>query len=187
MGQATRTTKLLLDLSERTQGGANSEKRAALHATAEVLTRARAFYIDFFLAHAHKLAERVPYYSEKRLQMRERPISANELLTWAETCTVATHEHPEPWEGWNFSERFPTMPFIYRRSVIKDAIGKVRSYLSHVANWKQSGRKRAGQDCPGPGIMPRFTRGPAACNWKAATRTTGLCSSRPTMAQRGAG
>ncbi len=42
MGQATRTTKLLLDLSARTQGGANTEKRAALDATAEVLTAARA-------------------------------------------------------------------------------------------------------------------------------------------------
>src|SRR6266568_2172289 len=126
MGQATRTTKLLLDLSERRQGGANSEKRAALHATEEVLNRARAFYIDFFLAHAQKLAERVPYYSEKHLEMRERPISANELLSWAETCTVATREHPEPLEGWNFTERFPAMPFVYRRSVIKDAIGKRR-------------------------------------------------------------
>ena len=43
MGQATRTTKLLLDLSARRQGGANTEKRAALNATAEVLTAARAF------------------------------------------------------------------------------------------------------------------------------------------------
>ena len=42
MGQASRTTKLLLDLGNRGQGGANSEKRAALDATAEVLTQARA-------------------------------------------------------------------------------------------------------------------------------------------------
>ena len=42
MGQATRTTKLLLDLSARRQGGANTEKRAALDATAEVLNAARA-------------------------------------------------------------------------------------------------------------------------------------------------
>src|SRR5215470_11149709 len=122
MGQATRTTKLFLSFSRRDQGGANSQKRAALDATAVVLTAARAFYIDFFLAHADKLSERVSYYSEQHLQMRERAISANELLTWAEACTVATSEHQEPWEGWNFTERFPDMPFIYRRSVIKDAI-----------------------------------------------------------------
>ncbi len=159
MGQATRTTKLLLDLSERTQGGANSEKRAALHATEEVLNRARAFYIDFFLAHAQKLAERVPYYSEKHLEMRERPISANELLTWAEACTVETREHPQPWEGWNFTERFPAMPFIYRRSVIKDAIGKVRSYLSNVANWKQSGKKKGRPGLPGARDHPTLYQG----------------------------
>ena len=67
MGQATRTTKLLLDLDRRDQGGANTDKRAALGATALVLNQARAFYIDFFLAHADKLAERVPYYSEQHL------------------------------------------------------------------------------------------------------------------------
>jgi hypothetical protein len=105
MGQATRTTKLPLDLSERRQGGANSEKRAALVTTEEVLNQARAFYIDFFLAHAEKLSDRVLYYSEQHLEMRERPLSADELLTWAETCTVATREHPEPWDGWNFTER----------------------------------------------------------------------------------
>ena len=83
MGQATRTTKLLLDLGNRRQGGANTEKRAALDATREVLNQARAFYIDFFLAHADKLAEKVTYYSEEHLEMRERLISAHELLTRA--------------------------------------------------------------------------------------------------------
>jgi hypothetical protein len=61
MGQATRTTKLPLDLGRRTHGGANTGKRAALDATVEVLNQARAFYVDVFLAHAEKLAERVPY------------------------------------------------------------------------------------------------------------------------------
>jgi hypothetical protein len=81
MGQATRTTKLLLDLGERKQGGANTAKRALLTATVAQLTAARAFYIDFFLTHADKLAERVSYYSVKHLEMRERAISANELLS----------------------------------------------------------------------------------------------------------
>ena len=144
MGQATRTTKLLLDLDKRNQGGANTTKRAALDATVEILNAARAFYIDFFLAHAEKLAERVSYYSEKHLEMRTRAISAHELLTWAEACTVATREHPHPWEGWNFTEVFPDMPFVYRRSAIKDAIGKVRSYLSNRANWNKS-RKHKGE------------------------------------------
>jgi hypothetical protein len=123
MGQATRTTKLRLDLGKRTQGGANTEKQAALDATVEQLNAARAFYIAFFLAHTEKLSERVSYYSEKHLEMRTRVIGANELLTWAETHTVVTGEHPEPWEDWNFTQAFPEMPLVYRRSVIKDAKG----------------------------------------------------------------
>jgi len=159
MGQATRTTKLFLDLGKRDQGGANTDKRAALDATARLLNQARAFYIDFFLAHADKLAERVPYYSEKHLEMRERAISANELLTWAEACTVATVAHPRPWEGWNFSARFPDLPFAYRRSVIKDAIGKVRAYLSSLANWEKSGKRKGKPGLPGATDHPTLYQG----------------------------
>jgi IS605 OrfB family transposase len=135
MGQATRTTKLLLDLGKRQQGGANTGKRAALDATVGVLNEARTFYIDFFLAHADKLSERIPYYSEKHLEMRERAISSNELLSWAEACTVETKDHPQPWPGWNFRERFPDLPFAHRRSVIKDAIGKVRGQVWKWVNY----------------------------------------------------
>ncbi len=159
MGQATRTTKLSLDLGKRDQGGANAGKQAALTATVEVLETARAFYLDFFLAHADKLAERVVYYSEKHLEMRERAISANELLTWAESCTVSTKDHPHPWAGWNFSERFPDLPFAYRRSVIKDAIGKARSYLSHRANWEKSGKKKGKPGLPGASEHPTLYKG----------------------------
>ena len=94
MGQATRTTKLVLDLGKRTQGGANTSKQAYLEATVEVLSAARAFYVAFFLAHAEKVTERVPYFSEQHQEMRERLISADKLLTWAEFQTVQTKEHP---------------------------------------------------------------------------------------------
>jgi putative transposase len=159
MGQATRTTKLFLNLGKRDQGGANADKRATLTATVELLNGARAFYINFFLAHADKLAERVCYYSQQHLEIRERAISANELLTWAEACTVETQEHPHPSSDWNFSERFPNMPFTYRRSVIKDAIGKVRSYLSHRANWERSGRKQGQPGLPGTRDHPTLYKG----------------------------
>ncbi len=159
MGQASRTTKLLLDLGRRSEGGANAEKRAALDATTAVLTQARAFYIDFFLAHAQKLAERVIYYSEEHLEMRERLLSAHELLTWAEACTVETASHPHPWTGWNFSERFPGMPFAYRRSVIKDAIGKVRSYLSNHANWEKSASAKGKPGRPAATDHPTLYQG----------------------------
>ena len=167
MGQATRTTKLLLDLGKRKEGGANSQKRAALEATCEVLNQARAFYLDFFLAHAEKLAERVTYYSEEQLEFRERLISAHELLTWAESCTVATAAHPHPWPGWNFSERFPGLPFAYRRSVIKDAIGKVRSYLSNHANWEASGKQKGKPGLPAASDHPTLYQGCLALELEA--------------------
>jgi hypothetical protein len=94
MGQATRTTKLVLDLGKRTQGGANTSKHAYLEATVGVLSAARAFYVAFFLGHAEKVTERVPYFSEQHQEMRERLISADKLLTWAEFQTVQTKEHP---------------------------------------------------------------------------------------------
>jgi putative transposase len=159
MGQATRTTKLALDLRERARGGANTGKRASLDQTVSVLNAARAFYIDFFLAHAEKFAERLCYYSEQYLQMRERPISANELLTWAEFHTVETKEHPSPWPEWNFSARFPDMPFLYRRSIIKDAIGKVRSYLANLSNWHHSGKKKGKPGLPGASNHPTLYEG----------------------------
>jgi hypothetical protein len=96
MGQATRTTKLLLDLGKRGQGGANTGKRVSLEETARLLDAARAFYVAFFLAHPDKLEEKVCYFSEHLQEERERLISPHELLTWAETLTVETAalEHP---------------------------------------------------------------------------------------------
>src|SRR6266496_5949885 len=148
MGQASRTTKLLLDFSDRRGGGANTSKRAYLEETGKILDAARAFYLAFFLAHPDKLAERVRYFSEKQQEERERLISPNELLTWAESLTVATVAHPHPLPSYHFSEQFPEFPFIYRRSVIKDAIGKARSYLSNLANWNTSGKNYFLNDTP---------------------------------------
>ena len=59
MGQTVRTTKLLLDLSAREQGGTNTRKRAYLEKTVALLNTARRFYLEFFLAHPGKLVEQV--------------------------------------------------------------------------------------------------------------------------------
>ena len=80
-----------------------------------------------FLAHQEKLSEQVPYFSEKHQQERERVISANQLLTWAEFQMVGTKAHPDPLPDWNFSQTFPDFPFIYRRAVIKDIVGQAGS------------------------------------------------------------
>jgi putative transposase len=159
MGHATRTTKLSLDLGNRTQGGANTGKRASLQATVAILDAARAFYVAFFLAHQAKVTERVPYFSEQSQAMRERQISADKLLTWAEFQTVETREHPHPLPDWNFSRAFPDFPFVYRRAVIKDAIGKVKSYLSNLSNWRASGKKKGKPGVPGPSNHPVLYEG----------------------------
>jgi putative transposase len=159
MGLSTRTTKLLIALGPCTHGGANLGKRACLEATVDLLNAARAFYVDFFLAHAEKLAERISYFSEKHQEMRERAISAHELLTWAEFHTVETKEHPHPWPTWNFSHQFPDLPCVYRRSVIKDAIGKVKSYLSNVSIWQRSGKKKGKPGLPGAVNHPTLYEG----------------------------
>jgi hypothetical protein len=159
MGQATRTTKLPLALDKRSQGGANTGKRAYLETTTAVLNAARAFYVAFFLAHCDKLTERVPYYSEQDHEMRERVISADKLLTWVEFVTVETKEHPDPLPEWNFSRAFPDFPFLYRRSVIKDAIGKVKSYLSNLANWQQTGKRKGQPGPPGARNHPMLYQG----------------------------
>src|SRR5258708_13587651 len=154
MGQATRTTKLSLGLENRAEGGANSGKLAYLEETARFVDAARAFYVAFFLAHPDKLTERVQYFSEKLQQERERLLSPHELLSWAEALTVETAAHPSPLPSYNFSQQFPDFPFIYRRSVIKDALGKARSYLSNLANWNTGGKKKGQPGSPGASNHP---------------------------------
>ena len=116
MGQTARTTKLLLDLSTRDQGGTNPGKRSHLTETVSVLNAARRFYLDFFLAHPDKLMERVEVISKKTGEVREQGISADHLLTWAEFQTVETPDHPTPLPDWNFSRAFPGLPNRYRRA-----------------------------------------------------------------------
>ncbi len=82
MGQTARTTKLLLDLSARDQGGANAGKRSHLEETVKILDAARQFYLDLFLAHPDKLMERVEVLSKKTGELREGLISSDKLLTW---------------------------------------------------------------------------------------------------------
>jgi hypothetical protein len=89
MGQATRTTKLFLDLENRAEGGANSGKRASLEETARLLDTARAFYVAFFLAHADKLVVKVRSFSEALQEERERLLSPT-------SCSPGPN--PSPWQ-----------------------------------------------------------------------------------------
>jgi hypothetical protein len=92
MGQTARTTKLVLNLSERGSGGANRRKRRYLEETVKILDAARHFYLAFFLAHPQKLMERVLVISKHTGEVREALAFADKLLTWAEFQTVATSD-----------------------------------------------------------------------------------------------
>jgi hypothetical protein len=81
VGQTARTTKLLLDFSEREKGGANREKRQALDATVALLNEARRFYLAFLLDHSDKLTQRVEVISQETGEVRTVLISADKLLT----------------------------------------------------------------------------------------------------------
>jgi hypothetical protein len=159
MGQTARTTKLLLDLEARDQGGANLGKRSYLEETVAVLDAARQFYLDFFLAHPDKLMERVEVISKKTGEAREGVISADTLLTWAEFQTVETPDHPTPLPDWNFSRTSPDFPNRYRRSVIKDVIGKARGYLTTLLKWQSSGKKKGKPGVPTASNHPTLYAG----------------------------
>jgi hypothetical protein len=159
MGQAVRTTKLLLDLSEREQGGANRDKRRYLQETVTILDAARQFYLDFFLIHPDKLMERVKVISRQTGEVANRLLSADTLLTWAEFQTVATAEHPDPLPAWNFSQAFPHLPTRYRRSVIKDCIGKARGYLTKLSAWQWKGSNKGRPGIPAASNHPTLYAG----------------------------
>ncbi|MBO0792967.1 MAG: transposase [Ktedonobacteraceae bacterium] len=159
VGETARTIKLLLDLSDRAQGGANHAKRQALTETIQILDAARRFYLDFFLAHPDKLHERVEVISKKTGEVREALISADKLLTWAEYATVETEAHPDPLPDWNFNRAFPDFPNRYRRSVIKDCIGKARGYLKQYQSWQASGKKKGRPGVPKAANLPTLYAG----------------------------
>lgn len=159
MGQTARTTKLPLDLSDRTRGGANKEKRRALEETVQVLDAARRFYLTFLLAHPDKLKERVQVISKQTGEVKDALISADALLTWAEYSTVETQTHPDPLPDWNFSRAFPDFPTRYRRSVIKDCLGKARGYLTTLRNWQASGKKKGKPGLPTASNHPTLYAG----------------------------
>ncbi len=159
MGQTARTTKLLLNLSERGSGGANRAKRRYLEETVTVLDAARRFYLDFFLAYPQMLMERVEVISKQTGEVSERLISADKLLTWAEFATVETDAHPDPLASWNFSKAFPDFPNRYRRSVIKDCIGKARGYLTTLRTWQHAGKKKGKPGVPTAANHPTLYAG----------------------------
>lgn len=51
------------------------------------------------------------------------------------------------------------MPVVYRRSVIKDAVGKACFHLSNYRNWERSGQKKGKSGLPAPQNHPTLYQG----------------------------
>lgn len=124
-----------------------------------ILDAARQFSLDFVLAHPDKLGERGPVISQKTGEESWALISADRLLTWAECETVETSAHPTPQACWNFSRAFPDFPNRYRRSVIKDVLGKARASLTSLTPWDASGKRARKPGRPTPHNHPTLYHG----------------------------
>ncbi len=119
--------------------------------------KALSFYLGFFLAHKE-------VFTEKKTDSRtgkERPLTAMDLLTWAEYNTVPTAAHHSTMEGWNFSAVCPQAPTILRRAVINSATGAVRSYVSALSKWEKTNPEKRGREPqpPQPGQNMVFYTG----------------------------
>ncbi|WP_232796691.1 zinc ribbon domain-containing protein [Kyrpidia spormannii] len=125
-------------------------KTEALERTKDIYNQVVAFYMDFFAAHLKVLDEPVQV-RKKDGTVKERTRTNQELLTFAEFHTLATKAHPNP--GWPLDEHVPAargMPTELRRAAINQAIGKVRSWWSHLKTWEETAPDQRGRE-PRPG------------------------------------
>lgn len=153
MGQASRTTKLEVDLAR-----ANGGKVRKLTDTVAILDEVRAVYIDLLLAHPGVFEGTTTYWSKKKGEYVTRPWNQQEIRTWIENLTIPTEAHPEV--VLNLHERFPDLPIVHRRAAIYDAIGKVKGYLASHANWEQAGYPTKGKpNLPGNHAHPALYQG----------------------------
>ena len=136
----TRTVKF------QVRSEANAGKISALLATVQEWDRAVAFYADFFLDHPGIFSEQKTYVAKRGKyagEERPRPLTAQEILTWAERHTVATKAHANL--SRDFGQVCPEAPTVLRRAAINHAAGAVQPHLSNLANWEAADPKRRGK------------------------------------------
>lgn len=129
---ATRTVRL------RVSPKINPGKLGMLFATVAAWDRAVACYTEFLLDHASTVEE----------------MDRRGLLTWAETHTVATADHPHP--ARDFGAVCPGMPVVLRRAAINGAAGAVRSYSTNLRAWEKAERERRGKQPQPPRPHPHL-------------------------------
>ncbi|CAB3393828.1 transposase [Kyrpidia spormannii] len=127
-------------------------KTEALKRTKEIYNAVIAFFIEFFAAHLDVLDKTVEARKKDGTPTPYlRKHTNQELLTFAELHTLATKAHPNP--GWPLDEHVPAargMPTELRRAAINQAIGKVRSWWSHLKTWEETAQDQRGRE-PRPG------------------------------------
>lgn len=72
------------------------------------------------------------------------PIKGQNRLTYVETLIHVTDKHPDV-KYTKFDKQFYKLPSYLRRSAINEAIGKVSSYKSNLANWENEDPKNRGR------------------------------------------
>ena len=102
------------------------ESHGSLADTVELYRKATDFFIDVCLKEWENLAP-----IEQSL-VRQRAV---------ETVAHSTKSVPNP--KYNFDEIFPKFPSYLRRAAISEAIGKVSSYKSNLANWEVNPQGKA--------------------------------------------
>ena len=71
-------------------------------------------------------------------------LKGHEQLTFIETLMHSTKDHPTV-KYPEFDKRFYKFPSYLRRGAVNEAIGKVSSYKSNLANWEEGGQKIRGK------------------------------------------
>lgn len=72
------------------------------------------------------------------------PLKGQNRLTYVEALIHVTAKHPDVIYP-EFDERFYKLPSYLRRAAINEAIGKVSSYKSNLANWEADDPKTRGR------------------------------------------
>ena len=129
---------------------ANAGKRDALLALAQRWDRAVGFHTDFLLEHPGIFSGQKPYVVRRGKhagEERRRPLTNQEILTWAERHTVATRAHPDPVR--DFGKVCPEAPTVLRRAAVNHAPGAVRQHRSNLANWEAADPGKRGK-APAP-------------------------------------
>ena len=68
-------------------------------------------------------------------------LNSNQRINYVERLTHTTKDNPNP--KYDFDSKFYKMPSYLRRGAISEAVGKVSSYRSNLANWEEKPEGRA--------------------------------------------